>query len=266
MISSESIKEYISLGQSSGFYGYGKWESEIYIFGIEEAGCYSESLIQQKIDNYFRLNGGDDGLFDNRLFQYDLTDKNDSKLKKYADFFDGKTKKGGYVPKIATLLSVLENFDQGKYEFVQKKFGSVESNHSLIEIFPLPCPKESDWFYPNWVDCSELGFMKKKQSYRKQIIQNRIDHIKKKIESHQEKKLILFIADGANKIEYWNRISPVPIDQYNLYHDNFRYHIAANKMYVNLPFPGSVNSNGVFNSSDEIIKVAHSIQELYRTI
>ncbi len=34
MISSDRIKEYISLGQSSGFYGYGKWESETYILVV----------------------------------------------------------------------------------------------------------------------------------------------------------------------------------------------------------------------------------------
>jgi hypothetical protein len=266
MISSDRIKEYISLGKSSGFYGYGKWESEIYILGIEEAGCYSESLIQQKIDKYFSLNGGDDGLFDNRSFQYNLTDENDLKLQYYSDFFNGNTKKGGYVPKIATLLKVLENCDLERNEYVQNRFGSRESNHSLIEIFPLPCPNESDWRYPDWVDCAELIFMSKKVSYKKEIIQHRINHIQTKIESTKEKKLILFLANGKSKIENWNQISPVQIAQYDVTQDNIRYHIAGNKMYVVLPFPGSRNSNGIFNSIDEIIFAAHSIQELYNAI
>lgn len=266
MISSDRIKEYISLGQTSGFYGYGMWESEIYILGIEEAGCYSESLIQQKIDKYFSLNGGDDGLFDNRSFQFDLVDENDNKLKYYSDFFNGNTKKGGYVPKIAELLKVLEDCNLEKYEYVQNKFGSLESNHSLIEIFPLPCPNESNWRYPDWVDCAELRFMGTKRLYKNEIIIGRINHVKTKIEAHNEKKLILFLADGTSKIEYWNKISPVQIAQYNVTHDNIRYHIAGNKMYVVLPFPGSRNSNGIFNSSDEIISVAQSIKELYNTI
>lgn len=266
MISTNEIKEYISLGQSSGFYGYGKWESEIYIIGIEEAGCYSESLIQQKIDKYLSLNGGDDGLFDNRSFQNDLTDANDPRLNVYADFFNGNIQIGGYVPKIATLLKVLENCDLERYEYVQNKFGSIESNHSLIEIFPLPCPNESDWRYPDWVDCAELRFMRTKRLYKNEIIKRRINHIKTKIEAHNEKKLILFLADGKSKIEYWNKISPVQIAQYDVTHDNIRYHIAGNKMYVVLPFPGSRKSNGIFNSSDEIISVAQSIKELYNAI
>jgi hypothetical protein len=266
MISTNEIKECISLGQSSGFYGYGKWESEIYIIGIEEAGCYSESLIQQKIDKYFSLNGGDDGLFDNRSFQFDLVDENDTKLKYYSDFFNGNTKKGGYVPKIADLLKVLEDSNLEKYEYVQNKFGSRESNHSLIEIFPLPCPNESDWRHPDWVNCTELSFMSYKVSYKNEIIKRRINHIKTKIESHKEKKLILFLADGTSKIEYWNQISPVHIAQFDVNQYNIRYHIEGNKMYVVLPFPGSRNSNSIFNSSDEIISVAQSIKELYNTI
>jgi hypothetical protein len=266
MISTNEIKEYISLGQSSGFYGYGKWDSEIYILGIEEAGCYSESLIQQKIDKYYGLNCGDDGLFDNRSFQFDLIDENDTKLRFYSDFFNGNTKKGGYVPKIADLLKVLEGSNLEKYEYVQTKFGSIESNHSLIEIFPLPCPKESVWFYPNWVDCAELIFMRTKSLYKNEIIKRRINYIKTKIESHKEKKLILFLANGKSKIEYWNKISPIQITQYDVTQDNIRYHIAGNKMYVVLPFPGSQKSNGIFNSSDQILSVAQSIKELYSTI
>ena len=266
MITTNQIKEYISLGQTSGFYGYGKWESEIYIIGIEEAGCYSESLIQQKIDKYLSLNGGDDGLFDNRSFQNDLTDANDPGLPIYADFFNGNIQIGGYVSKIATLLKVLEDSNLEKYEYVQNKFGSKESNHSLIEIFPLPCPNESDWRYPDWVDCTELIFMSRKVSYKNEIIQYRIDHIQTKIELCKEKKLILFLANGKSKIEYWNKISPVQIDQYDVIQDDIRYHIAGNKMYVVLPFPGSRKSNGIFNSSEEIISVAHSIMELYNAI
>jgi hypothetical protein len=52
MLNSSHVREYISLGNSSGFYGYGKWSSDIYLIGIEEAGGYSEDLIQQKINNY----------------------------------------------------------------------------------------------------------------------------------------------------------------------------------------------------------------------
>ena len=41
MLQPNQLNQYISLGNSSGFFGYGKWESEIYILGIEESGCYS---------------------------------------------------------------------------------------------------------------------------------------------------------------------------------------------------------------------------------
>jgi hypothetical protein len=265
MLDSNQIKEYISLGNSSGFYGYGKWDSEIYLIGIEEAGCYSENLIQQKLDKYFALNNEGNGLFDNRSFQYDLMDNCDPKLRNYSDFFDGRLKKGGYVPKIATFLKILENCDLEKYEYVQTNFGSTQSNHALIEIFPLPSPEEKNWFYPSWVNCTELPFMKKKKLYRNEVIGRRTAFIREKIETSPNKKLILFIADGNNKLELWNQITPVSVTDFQL-QDRIRYHVSENKMYVVLPFPGSWSSNGFFNSEDQIIGVASSIKAIYNQI
>ncbi len=265
MLDSNQIKEYISLGNSSGFYGYGKWDSEFYLIGIEEAGCYSENLIQQKLYKYFDLNGEGNGLFDNRSFQYDLTDDSDPKLKNYRDFFDGRLKKGGYVPKIATFLKILENCDLEKYEYVQTKFGSIQSNHALIEMFPLPCPKVNNWFYPSWINCTELEFMKKKKLYRNEIIEQRTTFIKNKINTDSNKKLILFLADGNNKLELWNRITPIPVTDFKK-ESGIRHYVSKNKMYVVLPFPGSCSSNEFFNSEDQIINVASSIKVIYNQI
>ena len=263
MLQPNQLKQYISLSNSPGFFGYGKWESEIYILGIEEAGCYSEELIQQKINKYFELEFGDDGLFDNRSFQYDLIDLNDPKLRNYADFYNGYMHKLGYVQKVATLLKVLENSERETYNYVQNLLGSVDSNHSLIEILPLPCPKVNDWFYPNWVDCQLLPFMRSKRLYKNEIIKIRSSFIKTIIETSEEKKLILFLADGRDKVNYWNQISPVQIYDYNVI-NGIRYHISATrKMYVVLPFPGSRASNGIFNSEVEIINIATEIQQMF---
>ena len=101
MINSLDLNEYISLGHSAGFFGYGKWEHPIYVIGIEEGGCYSEDLIQQKIDRYKFLSFGDDGLFDNLQYQGKLKDPLDVKLPDYSKFFNSSTtKKSGYVPKL----------------------------------------------------------------------------------------------------------------------------------------------------------------------
>ena len=263
MLQPNQLNQYISLGNSSGFFGYGKWESEIYILGIEEAGCYSEELIQSKIDNYFHLAFGDDGLFDNRRFQYNLVDLMDPKLKNYADFYDGNMRKRGYVQKVSTLLKVLENSEIETYNYVQNLLGSVDSNHTLIEILPLPCPTVKHWFYPNWVDCKLLPFMRSKRLYKNEIIKIRSSFIRTKIETSEEKKLILFLADGRDKVNYWNQISPVQISDYNVI-NGIRYHISANrKMYVVLPFPGSRASNGIFNSEVEIINIATEIQQMF---
>lgn len=261
MINSEQIKEYISLGNTAGFFGYGKWSSDIYLIGIEEAGGYSESLIQQKINRYFQLNCGDDGLFDNRTFQYDLTDIDDPSLPNYQDFFDGNLQQGGYVPKIAALLKILENSDLDKYEYVCQKLGARNSNHSLIEILPLPCPKVSDWKYPEWIYLNELPFMNTKAKYINRIIEARANFIKNNINENDDKKLIVFLANGIDKINYWNMISPIPINNYERkIHNNIPFHIENNKMYVIVPFPGSFSSNGIFNSEMEIINIGNQVK------
>jgi hypothetical protein len=268
MLDNNQILEYISLGKSSGFYGYGNWSNDIYIIGIEEAGCYSESLIQQKLNKYFVLNIDNSGVFDNRSFQYSLTDSCDPKLKNYSDFFDGNLKKGGYVPKIATLLKILENLDIDKYEYVRNNFGARKSNHSIIEILPLPCPKISDWFYKSksWVDINGLKFMSSKSKYRREIISIRTSFIKSKINETKNKKLIIFLANGNDKIEYWNKISPININMYKSLFKSIKYHIDNKKMFVLLPFPGSPSSNGVFNSSIEIENVALKIRSIFESI
>ena len=266
MINSEQIKEYISLGNTSGFYGYGTWSSNIYLIGIEEAGGYSESLIQQKIDKYYELDFGDEGLFDNRTFQYELTDLSDPKLTNYRDFFDGNLKKGGYIPKIATLLKILENSDLDKYEYVGRKLGSNTSNHSLIEILPLPCPKISNWKYASWVDILRLTYMRTKNSYRKEIIAKRVAFIKSKIDETNNNKLIIFLANGNDKINYWNKISPIDINGYTPLLKSISYHIYNNKMYVLIPFPGSRSSNGIFNSDEQIQNIATIIRNLFQSI
>ena len=266
MIKSNLLKEYISLGESPGFFGYGKWSNEIYIIGIEEAGCYSESLIQQKIDKYNELEYGDAGLFDNRTFQYDLTDYFDPKLINYRDFFDGNIRKGGYVPKIATLLKQLENSNLDKYEYVCRKLGSKDSNHSLIEILPLPCPKVIDWKYSSWVDTLNLTFMKNKSKYRNEIISQRAKFIQSKINENNNKKLIIFLANGNDKINYWNKISPINLNGYRPLFDSILYHIDNRKMYVVLPFPGSRSSNGIFNSYEEVNNIARVINNKFQSI
>jgi hypothetical protein len=266
MINTEALKNYISLGDSPGFYGYGKWSSEIYIIGIEEAGCYSESLIQQKINRYYELNFGHEGLFDNKLFQGNLTDLCDKNLSNYADFYNGNIKKGGYVPKIATLLKVLEDSNIETFEYVAKYFGSEISNHSLIEILPLPCPTVKDWWYPKWVNLKELDYFVSKKKYREEVIKKRVETIKMKIEKSESRKLVLFLANGKDKIAYWNRISPINLNNYTHKIGSIPYHVDKKIMYVLLPFPGSPSSNGKFNSYEQINIVAKDIKKQFDKI
>ncbi len=146
---------------------------------------------------------------------------------------------------------------------MSEKLGAVISNHSLIEILPLPCPKVSDWNYSSWVNLDELNFMNTKTRYKREIIDLRTNFIKSKINQATQKKLIIFLANGKEKIEYWNKISPIPINNYNNLIGNIPYHIDNNKMYVNFPFPGSKSSNGVFNSDTEIINIGNLVKSIF---
>ena len=108
--------------------------------------------------------------------------------------------------------------------------------------------------------------MRTKSKYRKEIIAQRASFIKSKINETNKKKLIIFMANGNDKINYWNKISPIDLNGYTPLFESISYHIDKRKMYVLLPFPGSQSSNGIFHSYEEVENIATIIKNMFQSI
>ncbi len=131
-ISDKLIDNYLN-----NFYGYGEWDSDYWLIGMEEACDFGREKIEKYMNNSFSR----EELVDNCCFQYEF----------YKKFFESELQ-----PTWKRIIQVLLFIEKGTFEtddeklklFQFNKFGrkgisrtgQAESN-AIIEFLPLPVKK-----------------------------------------------------------------------------------------------------------------------------
>jgi hypothetical protein len=125
---------------SEQFLGYGNPASDVYFIGKEEGSEYDEKGLKELLASWDR-NG--------RKQTCDIKEDVDDET--YEKYYGSRAKLQSTWKKLIRFLYVYENGNIPNNEMTREyqrcKFGCVNSNHSLLELFPLPNPSTNKWAY-----------------------------------------------------------------------------------------------------------------------
>jgi len=210
------------------FYGYGNWKSNFWFVGIEEGGGGEIGNVTRRLDswNQYKVD-----LLDNQIHH--------SNIKLDCFFVKGQLQ-NTWRKLILTKLS-FENkaTDRECIRDVQKNdWGHLNSKNLLIELFPLPSPNNTKWFYDKWTGLDVLRY---RESYYDYITEERVNYIKNKI-SEYHPSVILFY--GKKMGDNWDKIIGTKASEEILVgKSKIKFIRINNTCYFQSPHPASVYSN-----------------------
>ena len=124
------------------FFGYGNIKSDIWFIGHEE-GSKQNSIkeLKQRVQVWKKL--GKKTLCDCRDFHIEL------KMGNEEPFTKGKIQAtwGKYIDILIQIKNLNINDLASKKVYLQHKFAKSNSDHALIELFPIPCSNLPSWNY-----------------------------------------------------------------------------------------------------------------------
>ena len=178
------------------FFGYGNINSNIWFIGYEE-GSRSNSVkeLKQRVNVWMKLDK--EVLCDCKDFHLNL------KMGNEEPFTVGKNQPtwSRYID-ILTLYS--KNYKLNKTEkrdYLRKKFAKLNSNHALLELFPIPCTSIPSWSYKDLEE--QIDYFSTKENYQKQISEKRLSKIIELIHKFKPKFIIF---NGTTALSSWEAI------------------------------------------------------------
>jgi hypothetical protein len=188
----------------ANFYGYGNWNGDTWFIGKEEGGGnageddgYADC--NEKIVVFNNQYEGDGALLDLRNFHLDL----DHGLHPW--FYENSNLQGTWKLPLTILNPDVDNL----IEQQRNHFGRLESNHALIELMPLPNPKDAQdqWRnrWPDWTGTFINPLPLDKEAYRVLIRAQRVQFISDKLGIHRPTKIICYIGGANSRYRDWIR-------------------------------------------------------------
>ena len=171
-----------------------------------------------------------------------------------SDFFD----KGKLQPTWKKLIRLKLSYE-GKEpnndlirDIQKNNWGRVNSDNALLDLFPLPSPNNSNWFYNEW---SKLSYLGTRKDYYNNVIDKRVEYIQNKIEEYKPEVVVFY---SISMLDYWNRIV-----EYNFNYNSTK--VSIDKSYIKIfkkngtkfvvtPQPAAVYSNAFWDKAGEFIR------------
>jgi len=161
------------------FYGYGNIKSDIWFIGLEPAT-------------------DDDTLFNDIISKW--IEKNKKTINSIEEIYENEVSKiqptwAGLITLYLSYKSSDETVSVKKEDILamQEKWCKTDSDHCLIEMFPLPCRNMDDWRYKEIAENhSELFFLKSKCSYQSHIKEIRFKRIFNLIKEYGPKIIVIY--------------------------------------------------------------------------
>lgn len=226
MINKNDIEQYIKK-----FYGYGNWKSPIWFVGIEEGGGNSEKEIKNRINSWLK-------------YKTDLIDIKEHHINiGICKYFTKGTLQNTWRKLIRIKLSYeRKSIDNDIIRDIQKnKWGQLKSDNALIELFPLPSPNNTDWFYDEWTN---IKYLNDRDSYYSYISEIRLNHIKSRINKYKPKVVLLYANSMLN---YWSILVGDDFEKYSTRIKIKKNYVRILKKnhtcFVQTPQPAGVYSN-----------------------
>ena len=181
------------------FYGYGNYGGQFWFIGMEEGGGNSFSEINTRLSAW--ANRGKKELEDVEEYHNDIG---------VTKWFNDKPKlQPTWNKLIRVLLSSsgkLPTTEQVR-EYQKTLLGKQLGDTCLLELLPLPSPSIGQWLY---AQCSQLPYLKDRETYKQECITSRIAHLKDRINQYKPKAVIFY---GLSYQEYWKQIAGVDFYQ-----------------------------------------------------
>jgi hypothetical protein len=177
------------------FFGYGSFETPIWLIGIEEGGGGSKQNIEDRIQSWQMSNS--DELLDNYEHHKRL------KATKYFEKQDGQNIK--IQPTWNKLIRLLLAFNEETISkdvvraFQQHRLGRKNSDHCLLEIFPLASPSNNEWKYAEWFHENEL--LQSREKYQGEVGSQRLETLKHKISQYKPQVVVCY---STKMKKYWD--------------------------------------------------------------
>ena len=191
ILDSKELSSYIE-----SFFGYGNLYAPVWFVGMEEGGGGSADEIGRRLDAW-RDRGrpvlDDLAEFHNafgegRLFHEGAPIQRTWKeLIRVALMIDGHT---------------VDNASIRSYQI--NGFGQAHGPVALLELLPLPKPSTSSWPYAHWTCPQALPHLQKQRLYKKHVMQDRIDAIRRLANRHQPRAIVFY---GKSYLRHWESIA-----------------------------------------------------------
>lgn len=231
------------------FFGYGSFDSPIWLIGIEEGGGREKKEIEKRVESWAHFKHKE--LLDNyehhkKIGALDLFEEQNGKKVKIQPTWN----------KLIRLLISINNENSSVSTesvrlFQQKHLGRSCSDHALLEIFPLASPSNQKWNYATWYP--QIEFLQSREAYQNEVDKKRIAFLSDKINQYKPKVVVCY-STGMKK--YWQMlVGNESIERcYSMEKYTARFCYKADTLFVLCPHPGYMRRNAHWHSLGEEIR------------
>ncbi len=191
------------------FYGYGSWESGIWLIDYEDGGGDIPEEVAEKVEYFSRMHLAATeptlcdirGIYKEMIFRVEGP-KSEMYKNLYHYRFDHQAHLNGVWK---NLIAFIHGFRGERLpdflEYQRKVFLSpVEEREALIRLYPLPSPHNHAWYY-SWLDLPQLGFLKSRAQYERHLFEIRMSAILRNIYRYKPKLVLMYGMNSINSIK-----------------------------------------------------------------
>jgi hypothetical protein len=202
------------------FYGYGTYAGDIWLVGMEEGGGHSCEEVAARLAVWEKR--GRKELEDVAAYHIAFG---------VTQLFEQHPKIQPTWGKLIRLLLAAEGAEtieaQAVREFQRDRLGRLDSNHCLLELFPLPSRSinPAHWLYAT---CSTLPFLASRPAYIAHMQRRRVAHLRERIATHRPKAVVFY---SLQYLSFWEEIAGSPftyqtaLDCHTLHNNGTTYYV-----------------------------------------
>lgn len=192
----EWLENYIS-----NFFGFGNLESNWWFIGIEEGGEPTIEEIKRRVETWKEFQNDDDCLrvVDIHTFGQKAELGHDSYFEDHANL--QSTWNG--------LIKILNGSQKNEVrrDFQKEYLGREDSNHCLLELYPLPCKGLSHWKYNQWFD-DEI--FESEERFKWTVLNSRASTIQDLITQYRPENIVFY---GKSSWQEFHNVIPTNLSK-----------------------------------------------------
>ena len=190
------------------FYGYGSWHASFWFIAHEEGGGELPEEVADKLNYFHRVHVQMDGaLCDIReLYKYVAVRWEGPKANSFNNLYEYRFDSNAVQHGVwKNLIAFVHGYRHEKFPdllaYQQHTFLSPSAHsEALIQLYPLPGSHNHAWYY-NWLDLSQLGFLKSRTLYQEHVYQRRVCSILSNISTYKPEVVLMYGMDNINTLK-----------------------------------------------------------------